>query len=331
MSENGTTESLKITPLHALHNKLGAKMVPFAGYDMPVQFPMGVLQEHLQTRAHAGLFDVSHMGQAFLRGREGTIAAFEQLVPGDIAGLKPGRMRYTQLTSETGGILDDLMVTRLADEAGMENLFLVVNAACKEQDLKHIAEHLQGRADVTRLEDRALIALQGQQAATAFARLLPEVVEMGFMTWRKLPSSHGELYVSRSGYTGEDGFEISVPARAAEALAEELLTMDEVAPIGLGARDSLRLEAGLCLYGHDIDETTSPVEADLVWSIGKRRRKDGGFIGAERILRELREGPTRKRVVFNRAHERPRARAPRFKPLTARPSAPLLAVASDQP
>jgi aminomethyltransferase len=282
--------SLKTTSLDALHRALGAKMVPFAGYAMPVQYPMGILGEHLHTRAAAGLFDVSHMGQAFLHGADAA-AALETLVPGDLLALKDGATRYTQLTGDAGGILDDLMATRRPG-----GLYLVVNAACKDQDFARIKAKIGARAKFERLDDRALLALQGPQAASVMARLAPDSAGQKFMTLREGKIGGIDCLFTRSGYTGEDGFEISVPAAEAEKLAKKLLDQPEVKPIGLGARDSLRLEAGLCLYGHDIDTTTSPVEADLVWSISKRRRAEGGFPGAARVQRELAQGPSRKRV-----------------------------------
>jgi len=285
--------SIKRTPLYPLHVELGAKMVPFAGYDMPVQYPMGILKEHLHTRSAAGLFDVSHMGQGWLIGA-GADAAIERLVPGEVKELQPGRIRYSLLLNDEGGILDDLMITRPVDHA--DRLFLVVNAACKDQDFAHIAAKLGPAFRVERLEDRALIALQGPGAAAALARLAPEAAAMGFMTARPLAIGRHACLVSRSGYTGEDGYEISVPASEAEALTRTLLADPAVKPIGLGARDSLRLEAGLCLYGHDIDTTTSPIEAGLAWTIGKRRRAEGGFPGAARILGELKNGARRRRV-----------------------------------
>jgi aminomethyltransferase len=268
-------------------------MVPFAGYDMPVQYPAGILKEHLHTRAAAGLFDVSHMGQGWLIGA-GADAALETLVPGELKELGAGRIRYTLLLDESGGILDDLMVTRPVDQA--DRLFVIVNAACKEEDFAHIGGKLAGKVRVERLEDRGLLALQGPQAAAVMARLAPEAAAMGFMTARPLTVAGFACFVSRSGYTGEDGYEISVPAADATALARKLLAQPEVKPIGLGARDSLRLEAGLCLYGHDIDTTTSPIEANLAWTIGKRRRAEGGFPGAARILAELKDKPKRRRV-----------------------------------
>ena len=281
---------LKTTPLDALHRALGAKMVPFAGYAMPVQYPMGILNEHLHTRAAAGLFDVSHMGQAKLLGADAA-AALETLVPGDLLVLKEGSTRYTQLTNDEGGILDDLMATKRND-----GLYLVVNAACKDQDFARIAAKIGARAKLARLDDRALLALQGPHAAAVMLRLAPDSAGQKFMTLREGKVGGIDCLFTRSGYTGEDGYEISVPASEAEKLAKLLLAQPEVKPIGLGARDSLRLEAGLCLYGHDIDTTTSPIEADLVWSISKRRRAEGGFPGAARVQRELAQGPSRKRV-----------------------------------
>ena len=298
---------LKRTVLYDLHLRHGAKMVPFAGYEMPVQYPMGVMKEHLHTRSAAGLFDVSHMGQVLIAAKSGRFEdaalALERLVPVNVLGLAEGRQRYGLFTNETGGILDDLMIANRGD-----HLCVVVNAACKEADLAHLRAGLPDCA-VGEVTDRALLALQGPAAEQALARLVPDVVDMAFMdvgirTWQG-----AELWISRSGYTGEDGFEISVSTALAENLAEALLAMDEVAPIGLGARDSLRLEAGLCLYGHDIDETTSPVEAGLTWAIQKVRRaggeRAGGFPGADRILAELADGATRRRLGL-----RPEGRAP---------------------
>ena len=283
-------QALQRTPLHELHLALGAKMVPFAGYEMPVQYAGGILAEHLHTRAAAGLFDVSHMGQVRIHGA-GAAAHFERLVPADILGLRPLQQRYTQFTEEDGGILDDLMTTRLED-----GLFVVVNAACKADDIAHMEEMLDGRARVEPMADAALLALQGPAAAAVLARLAPGCRTQKFMHLARYSLAGVPALVTRSGYTGEDGFEISLPAEAAAALARRLLAEPEVKPIGLGARDSLRLEAGLCLYGHDIDRTTTPVEAGLAWSIGRRRREEGGFPGAERIRAELARGPARKRV-----------------------------------
>lgn len=291
------------TPLHARHVALGARMAPFAGYEMPVQFPQGILAEHQWARENAGLFDVSHMGQAFLIGpdHETTAGALETLCPADIVGLAPGRQRYTQFLDAEGGILDDLMVTRPDDPDEDGVLMLVVNAACKEADFAHLAARLPGGIRLLRADARGLLALQGPRAAAVLGRLCPPVEALPFMaattvTLRPLSGPPVRCHVSRSGYSGEDGFEISAPAGAIPAVAETLLVAPEVKPIGLGARDSLRLEAGLCLYGHDIDRTTSPIEAGLVWSIGKRRRAEGGFPGAGRVRRELAEGASRRRV-----------------------------------
>ena len=282
------------TPLHALHLELGAKMVPFAGYDMPVQYPTGIIKEHNHTRNGAGLFDVSHMGQVRLVGDDAA-RALESLVPVDVIGLQANQQRYALFTNDAGGILDDLMITNAGDY-----LFVVVNAACKEQDIAHLRAHLQNRCQIEVLEDRALLALQGPQAGQVMARLAPKTAELIFMTAARVEIEGADCFVTRSGYTGEDGFEISVPADKAESLARTLLAQAEVAPIGLGARDSLRLEAGLCLYGHDLDTTTTPVEASLVWAISKPRRgggeREGGFPGAKLILRQLKEGVSRKRV-----------------------------------
>jgi len=291
--------ALRRTPLHDLHKSLGAKMVPFAGYDMPVQYAAGIMAEHLHTRAKAGLFDVSHMGQARLGGA-GAAPALEMLVPGDIVGLAPGRMRYTLFTNDSGGILDDLMVTNAGD-----HLMLIVNASRKHDDTVHMRRHLAGRATLTPLEDRALLALQGPAAAAVLARFAPGVHGMAFMSGAATAIGELPCFVTRSGYTGEDGFEISVPAISADRLARRLLAEPEVMPVGLGARDSLRLEAGLCLHGHDIDETTSVVEADLAWAIQKRRRAEGGFPGAAVIARQLKDGAPRKRVGI-----KPEGRAP---------------------
>jgi aminomethyltransferase len=285
-----SASSLKQTPLYPLHKSRGARMVAFAGYEMPVQFPAGIIAEHLHTRAQAGLFDVSHMGQLRISGRNPD-TALETLVPSDISGLGPMRMRYTLLLNDQGGILDDLIVTRLETA-----LFVVVNAATKDRDFSHLRDHLGPAAAVERLDDRALLALQGPMAAAVLERLAPGIVQLPFMTAAETAVDGRQCLVTRSGYTGEDGFEISLPAAQAPALAERLLAEPEVKPIGLGARDSLRLEAGLCLYGHDIDETTTPVEADLAWTIGRRRREEGGFPGAGIILQQLAQGPPRKRV-----------------------------------
>ena len=284
------SDTLQSTLLHNLHVSLGAKMVPFAGYDMPVQYPSGILTEHRHTRGQAGLFDVGHMGQAILRG-DNVAAALETLMPGDIAGLEQGQMRYTQFTNEAGGILDDLMVTNRGD-----HIFLVVNAGCKDADFAHIQKHIGDRVELEILANRGLIALQGPAAATVLNRHAQGVKAMLFLTMQDIEIDGIACLVSRAGYTGEDGYEISVPGEKSVELAELLLAEAEVEPIGLGARDTLRLEAGLCLYGHDIDETTSPIEAGLLWSIGKRRREDGGFLGAERIISEIENKPSRRRV-----------------------------------
>ncbi len=292
------TAALKKTPLHALHLSLGARMVPFAGYDMPVQYPAGVLKEHLQTRAAAGLFDVSHMGQLIIKAKSGkyedAALALESLVPVDILGLAEGRQRYGFFTDENGGILDDLMITHLDN-----HLFVVVNAACKDEDVAHLQKHISDTCDITVL-DRALIALQGPRAVEALAELWADVAAMKFMDVRHCRLHDVSCLVSRSGYSGEDGFEISIPADKAVDVTNRLLEHPDVEPIGLGARDSLRLEAGLCLYGNDIDTTTSPVEAAIEWGMQKARRtggaRAGGFPGAERILGELDKGVSRKRV-----------------------------------
>jgi aminomethyltransferase len=292
-------ESLKRTPLFDLHVSLGGKMVPFAGYDMPVQYPAGVLKEHLHTRNAAGLFDVSHMGQIALRPRSGKVEdaarALERLVPQDILAIAPGRQRYAQFANSEGGILDDLMVTNFED-----HLFLVVNAACKAEDEAHLRANLSDDCIVDSLADRALIALQGPKAESALAKLCAEVSAMKFMDSGPHRVAGLDCFVSRSGYTGEDGFEISVPAGDAERLAKALLDNADVMPIGLGARDSLRLEGGLCLYGHDIDTATTPVEAALEWSVQKSRRtggaRAGGFPGAEKILTHFDHGASRRRV-----------------------------------
>jgi aminomethyltransferase len=290
---------LKRTPLHALHVALGGKLVPFAGYEMPVQYAPGVLREHLHTRDRAGLFDVSHMGQIALRAKSGAVedaaSALERLVPQDIVGVTPGRQRYAQFTNESGGILDDLMVANFGD-----HLFLVVNAACKADDEAHLRKHLSDVCTIEPLADRALVALQGPKAEQALAKFCASAPSMRFMDAGPHEVDGIDCFVSRSGYTGEDGFEISVPAEHAERLAGRLLENNDVLPIGLGARDSLRLEAGLCLYGHDIDTTTTPVEAALEWSIQKSRRnggvRAGGFLGAGQILAQLEKGAPRRRV-----------------------------------
>lgn len=296
---------LSRTPLYALHVELGAKMVPFAGYDMPVQYPLGVMKEHLFCRAEAGLFDVSHMGQVILKGADyaSIAAAFETLVPMDVAGLGENRQRYGFFTNDAGGIEDDLMFANRGD-----HLFVVVNAACKSADIARMKAGLSG-VEVVEITDRALLALQGPAAEQVLEALAPGAARMRFMDVATLDWNGVPLWVSRSGYTGEDGYEISVPNDRAEELARALLANDRVEPIGLGARDSLRLEAGLCLYGNDIDAGTTPVEAALTWGIQKARRKggdrEGGFPGAARILDEMEHGAARKRVGL-----RPEGRAP---------------------
>jgi aminomethyltransferase len=294
-----TDTTLKHTPLHALHLARGGKMVPFAGYDMPVQYAAGVLKEHLHTRVAAGLFDVSHMGQIALRPKSGRVEdaalALERLVPQDIVAVAPGRQRYAQFTNDEGGLLDDLMVANFGD-----HLFLVVNAACKAEDEAHLRAHLSESCIIDSLSDRALIALQGPKAEGALAKLGTDASAMKFMDAGPRRVGSFDCFVSRSGYTGEDGFEISVPSANAEALVTKLLENPDVLPIGLGARDSLRLEAGLCLYGHDIDTTTTPVEAALEWSVQKSRRnggvRAGEFPGAATILAQFEGGAARRRV-----------------------------------
>ncbi|WP_217522483.1 glycine cleavage system aminomethyltransferase GcvT [Vibrio metschnikovii] len=285
MTQQPHSNSLLTTPLHAVHVELGAKMVPFAGYDMPVQYPLGVKKEHLHTRQAAGLFDVSHMGQLRLHGVDAA-AALERLVPVDVIDLPVGKQRYAIFTNPQGGILDDLMVANLGD-----HLFLVVNAACKAQDIAHLTAHLPAGVHLEVIEDRALLALQGPKAAQILAQWQPAVADMRFMDIQTLAINGIECIVSRSGYTGEDGFEISVPADKAVAFAQALAEHPDVEWIGLGARDSLRLECGLCLYGHDLDETTTPVEASLLWAIQPVRRiggeRAGGFPGAEIILKQI--------------------------------------------
>jgi aminomethyltransferase len=324
LARDSETSSLKHTPLHALHLKRGAKMVPFAGYEMPVQYASGVMKEHLHSRSHAGLFDVSHMGQIALHAKSGRVEdaalALERLVPQDILRLAPGRQRYAQFTNDSGGILDDLMVANFGS-----HLFLVVNAACKAEDEAHLRAHLSETCIIEQLADRALLALQGPKAEAVLAKFCADVAAMRFMDAGprrvQIEGLGIDCFVSRSGYTGEDGFEISVPADRAEALAAALLDDSCVLPIGLGARDSLRLEAGLCLYGHDIDATTTPAEAALQWSVQKSRRnggaRAGGFPGAELILSQLENGAPRRRVGL-----KPEGRAP------VREAAPLFADAS---
>ncbi|MBB6223061.1 glycine cleavage system aminomethyltransferase GcvT [Rhizobium leguminosarum] len=292
------TAALKKTPLHALHLQLGARMVPFADYDMPVQYPAGVMKEHIHTRTEAGLFDVSHMGQVIVKAKSGSYEdaalALESLVPVDILGLAEGRQRYGFFTDDSGCILDDLMITHLDD-----HLFVVVNASCKEADLAHLQTHIGDRCDITLL-NRALIALQGPRAVEVLAELWADVAAMKFMDVRHCRLHDVSCLVSRSGYSGEDGFEISIPSDKAVDVTMRLLEHPDVQAIGLGARDSLRLEAGLCLYGNDIDTTTSPVEAALEWAMQKARRsggtRAGGFPGSGRILSELENGAARRRV-----------------------------------
>jgi aminomethyltransferase len=299
---------LQKTPLHALFLAQGGRMVAFAGYDMPVQYAAGVLREHLHTRAEAGLFDVSHMGQIALRPKSGNVRdaalALERLVPQDIVAVAPGRQRYAQFTNAAGGMLDDLMVVNLGD-----HLFLVINGACKAADEAHLRAHLSDACTVESLADRALVALQGPKAASVLAKICPEAPAMKFMDAGPHQVDGVACFVSRSGYTGEDGYEISIPAAQAEDVVSVLLDHPDVMPVGLGARDSLRLEAGLCLYGHDIDATTTPVEAALEWSVQKSRRRGGvragGFPGADVILPQFEQGAFRRRVGL-----RPEGRAP---------------------
>lgn len=301
--EQGHSATPLQTPLYDLHASLGARIVEFAGYAMPLQYATGILKEHTHTRTHAGLFDVSHMGQVRVSGR-GAAAALESLLPVDVVDLPRGRQRYAFFTNAQGGILDDLMVTRLGG-----SFLLVVNAAGKTADIAHLRTHLAGACTIEVLGDRALLALQGPAAAKVLGALAPQATALTFMEAAATTLLGAECYVSRSGYTGEDGFEISVPAASAEALARELLRNPEVAPIGLGARDSLRLEAGLCLYGHDLDATTTPVEASLAWALSKARRaggaRAGGYPGADVVLAQLKDGVTRRRVGLV-----PRSRVP---------------------
>jgi len=283
------TGSLKTTPLNALHRSLGAKMVPFAGYDMPVQYPMGIMAEHLHTRAQAGLFDVSHMGQVRIAGKDAA-KQLETLVPGDYQALALGRTKYSLLLNDKAGILDDLMATNRGD-----HLFVVVNASNKEADIALMRERLKG-VGIEYLEDRALMALQGPAAKTVMAKLAPGSGEMVFLSIRELKIAGIDVLATRSGYTGEDGWEISVANKDAEALARALLAEPQVKPIGLGARDSLRLEAGLCLHGNDIGPDTTPIEADLAWAVSKRRREEGGFPGHAIVMKQIEDGVARKRV-----------------------------------
>ena len=290
---------LKQTPLHALHVSLGARMVPFAGYSMPLQYRTGIIREHTHARTRAGLFDVSHMGQLRLGGAGASQAAagLETLTPADIVDLPDGRLRYALLTNDAGGVIDDCMVANLAGE-----LLVVVNAATKADDIDYLSERIGGRCSIEVQDHRALLALQGPAAADVLARLAPRTASLGFMSILEAPLAASTCRVSRSGYTGEDGFEISVDAAEAEALARDLLSHDEVEPIGLGARDSLRLEAGLCLYGQDLDTSTTPVEAGLSWTVAKSRRRGGarpgGYPGAGVVEQQLAGGAARRRVAL---------------------------------
>ena len=301
------TSALKRTPLHALHLELGGKMVAFAGYEMPVNYRLGILKEHLHTRAEAGLFDVSHMGQAFVVGpdHETTAGALETLMPGAIKALKLGAVRYSLLLNHAGGIVDDLMITRSVSSDDDGRLLLIVNAARKDVDYRDLSDRLPQGVEVQPADGRALLALQGPRATDVMARHCPEAEALTFMTATSAEFDGLDCHVSRSGYTGEDGFEISTAAESVEAIARALLAEPKVEAIGLGARDSLRLEAGLCLYGHDLDEETSPIEANLAWAVGQRRRREGGFPGAGRILSELEKGAARLRVGI-----KPEGRAP---------------------
>ena len=292
-----TEAELKLSPINDLHLKYGARMVPFSGYSMPLQYKLGVKQEHIHTRTKAGLFDVSHMGQICLKGDE-VKDELENLVPSDIKSLSEGDMRYTLFLNKKGGILDDLIVT----DAG-NHLFVVVNAACRHKDIKFLRDNL--RCDIEELEDRALMALQGPVSETVLEMLAPGVADLKFMSSGVFFICGAECFITRSGYTGEDGFEISMPSMMAEEIAETILSHEDTELIGLGARDSLRLEAGLCLYGQDINEMTTPVEANLGWTVGKRRRKEGGFPGFENIIRQLKDGVSTRRYGV-----RPDGRAP---------------------
>ena len=306
MSADTTSSDLKKTPLFDLHQELGGKMVPFAGYAMPVQYPMGIMGEHSHTRTRTGLFDVSHMGQVILTGDsyEAVARAFETLVPMDVLGLKEGRQRYGLFTNDAGGIEDDLMFANRGD-----HLFVVVNAACKDADIARMKAALEPAVTVTPVTDRALVALQGPGAEAALAALTPAARDMSFMDVATLDLDGVEIWVSRSGYTGEDGYEISIPEAHAETVVRKLLAQDGVAPIGLGARDSLRLEGGMCLYGHDIDATTGPIAASLGWAIQKVRRPNGdragGFPGAAAVFAEIEAGASQRRVGL-----KPEGRAP---------------------
>lgn len=300
------TQSLRKTPLNALHREFGAKLTEFAGYEMPVQYRLGILGEHQHTRKKAGLFDVSHMGQVILSGQsyEETALALEKVLPMDVLGLEIGRQRYGFLTNDDGGILDDLMFSNRGD-----HIFVVLNAACKDSDIKYLRSLLEPNISIKEIENRALIALQGPASEAVLGKYHPQIKNMKFMDVETLTIDGAECWISRSGYTGEDGFEISIPAEAAEPITRSILSNQNVEFIGLGARDSLRLEAGLCLYGHDIDQATTPVEASLTWAIQKARRSNGsrasGFIGSEIILKQLAGGTNKKRVGFL-----PQTRAP---------------------
>lgn len=321
LATDSSPDVLKRVPLHDLHVARGGKIVPFAGYEMPVQYAAGVLKEHLHTRNSAGLFDVSHMGQIVLRAKSGKVEdaarALERLVPQDILTVKPGRQRYAQFTNENGGLLDDLMVANFGG-----HLFLVVNAACQTEDEAHLRKHLSDVCVIEALPDRALIALQGPKAVDVLSKHAPTVSPMKFMDAGPHRVLGIDCFVSRSGYTGEDGFEISVPSDSVVQLATALLDDPAVLPIGLGARDSLRLEAGLCLYGHDIDTATTPVDAALEWSVQKSRRNDGarvgGFPGADIILKQFESGASRRRVGLRTEGRAPvRENAPLFADETA--------------
>lgn len=289
-------DDLLKTPFYDMHVAAGGKMVPFAGYSMPVQYPLGIMKEHTHTREKAGLFDVSHMGQAYIRSKNGQdpALAIEELMPSALAVLKPGKMRYSVLLNDQGGIEDDLMVTRTFEPEG--TLYVVVNAACKDKDYDILEDKLGDKITLEPLDDRALLALQGPKAEEVLASLAPEVAELSFMEATMVTLEGVVCWVSRSGYTGEDGYEISVPSDEAPAFAARLLANDDVEWIGLGARDSLRLEAGLCLSGHDFDGSISPVEANITFALGKKRRENGDFVGAGRILKELAEGADKVRV-----------------------------------
>jgi aminomethyltransferase len=288
--------NLKNTPLYALHNSLGAKMVPFAGYQMPVQYPSGIIKEHLHTRTAAGLFDISHMGQILLEGGHDIRLRVESVLPCDVQTLQPGQIRYSMLLTDQGGVIDDLMVTAPGQKDNQNSLFMIVNASGRDVDLAYIQQNLPD-VKATLIDNRALLALQGPESAVVLQRYCDAPNKLRFMQAGKFQIDKiGECWISRSGYTGEDGFEISVPNESVELFATQLLAQPEVLPIGLGARDSLRLEAGLCLYGHDLSTDVTPIEANLTWAISKRRREEGGFIGAPTLQKQLREGVTRKLV-----------------------------------